>query len=115
MTPERAILGDGPGAGQPVRWADGSQLAVTVPGVVDGWSQLEARYGRLGLVRTTAPARQLAGDGLPVGAAASAAWRAEDKRMRPGTSLPHQPAAGQRVRNRELASTLDEVAAGGRD
>jgi gamma-glutamyltranspeptidase/glutathione hydrolase len=96
-------------------WGDRSALTVTVPGVVDGWSQLAARYGRLGLDRITAPARQLAANGFPLGAAASATWRAEDKRMRPESSLPRQPTAGQRVTNTELASTLDEVAAGGRD
>ncbi|MBV8235588.1 MAG: gamma-glutamyltransferase, partial [Acidimicrobiia bacterium] len=30
-------------------WSDCSSLCVTVPGAVDGWSQLGERYGRLGL------------------------------------------------------------------
>src|SRR5438105_2908017 len=63
-------------------WGDRSALTVTVPGVVDGWAPLAARYGRLGVDRITAPARQLAANGFPLGAAASATWRAEDKRMR---------------------------------
>src|SRR3954454_19598602 len=78
-------------------WGDRSPLCVTVPGAVDGWSQLAARYGRLGLERTTLPARQLAAAGFPLGAAASATWRAEDKRMHSGSTLPRQPSAGQRV------------------
>ena len=100
---------------QPGAWGDRSPLCVTVPGVVDGWAQLGERYGRLGLERTTTPARQVAANGFPLGAAASATWRAEDKRMRPESSLPRQPSAGQRVTNAELASTLDELATGGRD
>src|SRR5437764_5686221 len=96
-------------------WGDRSALTVTVPGAVDGWAQLGERYGRLGLERTTTPARQVAANGFPLGAAASSTWRAEDKRMRPESPLPRQPSAGQRVTNAELASTLDEVATGGRD
>ena len=96
-------------------WGDRSPLCVTVPGAVDGWSQLGERYGRLGLDHTTAPARRLAGDGFPVGSAASATWRAEERRMHADSSLPRQPAAGQRVVNVELAATLDEIASGGRE
>jgi gamma-glutamyltranspeptidase / glutathione hydrolase len=95
-------------------WNDRSPLCVTVPGAVDGWSQLGERYGRLGLERTTAPARQIAATGFPLGSAASDTWRAEDKRMRAESPLPRRPTAGQRVANSELAATLDDIAAGGR-
>ena len=84
---------------QPGEWGDRSSLTVTVPGAVDGWAQLGERYGRLGLERTTTPARQVAANGFPLGAAASSTWRAEDKRMRPESPLPRQPSAGQRVTN----------------
>ena len=97
---------------QPGAWSDRSPLCVTVPGVVDGWAQLGERYGRLGLERTTAPARQIAAGGFPLGAAASATWRAEDKRMRDESPLPRRPGAGQRVVNADLAATLDEIAGG---
>jgi gamma-glutamyltranspeptidase/glutathione hydrolase len=99
----------------PGAWGDRSPLTVTVPGAVDGWAQLAGRYGRLGLDRVTEPARRLAASGFPLGAAASATWRAEDKRMQAESTLPRQPGAGQRVTNAELASTLDDVSAGGRD
>ena len=100
---------------QPGVWNDRSPLCVTVPGAVDGWTQLEERFGRLGLERTTAPARQLAAQGFPLGVAAAATWRAEDKRTRAESSLPRKPSAGQRVTNADLSATLDEIAAGGRD
>src|SRR5437764_1494719 len=100
---------------QPGAWSDRSPLCVTVPGVVDGWAQLGERYGRLGLERTTAPGRQIAAGGFPLGAAASATWRAEDKRMRDESPLPRRPGAGQRVVNADLAATLDEIAGGGCD
>jgi gamma-glutamyltranspeptidase/glutathione hydrolase len=99
----------------PGSWGDHSPLCITVPGVVDGWAQLSERYGRLGLERTTIPARQLATGGFPLGAAAAATWRAEDRRMRAEASLPRQPAAGQRVTNPDLAATVEDIAQGGRD
>src|SRR5947209_3906137 len=52
-------------------WSDRSPFTVTVPGVVDGWAQLSARYGRLGLARVLEPAIRLARDGFPLGSAAS--------------------------------------------
>src|SRR5438067_531481 len=48
-------------------WHPRSALTVTVPGAVDAWAQLSARYGRLGLARVLEPARRLAADGFPVG------------------------------------------------
>ncbi|MBV8161930.1 MAG: gamma-glutamyltransferase [Acidimicrobiia bacterium] len=94
-------------------WHDGSPLCVTVPGVVDGWAQLGERYGRLGLSQTTRPARRLAADGFPLAPAASATWRAEEKRIPGETPLPRQPSAGERMRNADLAATLGDIAAGG--
>jgi gamma-glutamyltranspeptidase / glutathione hydrolase len=96
-------------------WGDRSPLCVTVPGAVDGWSQLSERFGRLGLERTTVPARTLAASGFPLGAAASATWRAEDKRMRAESPLPRQPSAGKRITNPDLGATLEDIANGGRD
>src|SRR5438477_7362541 len=50
-------LSDAPGV---ANWSAGlpdtSALAVTVPGVVDGWAQLAARFGRLGLGAVLGPA-----------------------------------------------------------
>src|SRR4051794_10271794 len=87
-------------------WHDRSPLTVTVPGVVEGWARLSERFGRLGLERVLEPARRLAANGYPLGAAASATWRAEDKRMRPESPLPRHPAAGHRITNPDLDATL---------
>src|SRR4051812_35567476 len=98
---------------EPGAWGDRSPLTVTVPGAVDGWAQLSERYGRLGLARVLEPARRLAQDGYPLGAASAATWRAEDKRMGAESPLPRQPSPGQRVTNPELSSALGDIADGG--
>jgi gamma-glutamyltranspeptidase/glutathione hydrolase len=99
----------------PGAWHDRSPLTVTVPGAVDGWDQLAERYGRLGLGRVLEPARRLAENGYPLGAAASRTWRAEGKRMTDDSPLPRSPAAGERITNPDLATALAAVASGGRD
>jgi gamma-glutamyltranspeptidase / glutathione hydrolase len=96
-------------------WADRSPLTVTVPGAVDGWTQLADRYGRLGLRLVLEPARRLAERGFPLGAAASATWRAESRRWRDGCPMPVRPTPGQRITNGDLAGLLGAVADGGRD
>ncbi len=51
----------------PDAWHERSPLVVTVPGVVDAWEQLVARYGRLDLATTLRPAIELAEHGFPIG------------------------------------------------
>lgn len=46
---------------------------VTVPGLVDAWSELVGRHGRLGLADALAPALRLAAEGIPVPASTVAA------------------------------------------
>jgi len=94
---------------------DDSPLAVTVPGVVDAWSQLSERFGRLGLGRVLAPARQLASAGFPLGRQAARAWRAASARLRPGSPFPRVVRNGERFANPGLAEGLDAIARGGRD
>jgi len=98
----------------PATLPDTSALAVTVPGVVDGWAQLSARFGRLPLARTLEPARALAGSGFPVGAIAARHWSRAGGRVRPGGVLPASVRGGERVVNGALAASLDAVRAGGR-
>ena len=43
----------------------GAIQSVPVPGCVDGWVALHARFGRLPLSQVLAPARSLAADGFP--------------------------------------------------
>lgn len=94
---------------------DTSALAVTVPGAVDGWSQLAGRFGRLPLSRLLEPARALADGGFPVGRLAAREWRRGAAKLRPGGPLPAVVRAGQRVANPALGATLAAIAHGGRD
>jgi gamma-glutamyltranspeptidase / glutathione hydrolase len=95
--------------------------SVTVPGVVDGWSKLLSRFGKLNFQQDLEPAVRYAREGFPVpewDAAywANAAFLAKD----PETARlylidGHAPAVGEIFRNEDLARSLEEVASGGRD
>jgi gamma-glutamyltranspeptidase/glutathione hydrolase len=96
------------------------RLAV-VPGVVDAWTHVLGRHGRLGMQRVLQPAIRLAGDGAPVMPVAAAAW------ARFGQELRHDgaratflrdgrtPAPFGRFANPALRTSLERVAAGGPD
>jgi gamma-glutamyltranspeptidase / glutathione hydrolase len=96
--------------------------AITVPGAVDGWQKLADRFGRKKLAEDLAAAMRTAQDGYPVPELTAAVWgmevdhlRADDaasKLYLPGDHAPH---TGELFRNPELAESLREVAAGGRD
>ena len=95
---------------------------VTVPGAVDGWAKLSARFGRLPLAVLLAPAIRYAREGFPVPEWAAAYWQVAASDIRPSPSaaavyLPggEPPRLGQIFRNPDLAHSLAEVAAGGRD
>jgi gamma-glutamyltranspeptidase/glutathione hydrolase len=98
------------------------ELSVSVPGVVDGWSELLARYGTLTLERALQPAIGYARDGYAVSEIIANQWRdaepvlARDKAAA-ATFLPggHAPAPGDVFRNPRLAATLEQIAHGGRD
>ena len=96
--------------------------SVTVPGVVDGWSKLLSRFGKLNFQQDLAPAIRYAREGFPVPEWDAAYWAnaagflAKD----PETARlylidGHAPAVGEIFRNEDLARSLEEVASGGRD
>ena len=96
--------------------------SVTVPGTVDGWSKLLSRFGRKKFSDVLAPAIHYAHEGFPVTEMTAAVWAADEARLRrnPGMTrlyLPngHAPHAGELFRNSELAWSLEQIAAGGRD
>ena len=101
--------------GIPTGLPDRSPLTVTVPGLVDAWSQLNERFGRIPLATLLEPARRLAADGYPVGRVAARAWRHVADRLPDDCPLPRSPHAGDRIANPELAASLDAIAMGGRD
>lgn len=97
-------------------------LAVTVPGVIEGWHQLLARFGTITLARALAPAIGYARDGFPVAELMAAEWKTYEKRLGadPATAetfLPggRAPAHGELFANPRLARSLEVIAREGRD
>ncbi|MGC2507670.1 MAG: gamma-glutamyltransferase family protein, partial [Candidatus Acidiferrales bacterium] len=100
---------------------DGIQ-SVTVPGAVDGWSKLLARFGTRKFPDVLAPAIYYAREGFPVAEWDAAYWaNAVDLLKRDpnaaATYLPGglAPKVGDIFRNPDLARSLESIAAGGRD
>lgn len=97
-------------------------LTVTIPGSVAGWGELLRAHGSIPLARALAPAIRYARDGFPVSDIVAAQWEAVAPRLAidPGAAavlLPggRAPAAGALFRNPGLATTLEQIAAGGAD
>ena len=96
--------------------------SVTVPGTVDGWAKLHARFGRLKLADDLAPAIYHAETGFPVGEWVSGLWKGSEERLRQSESATHTylpggraPRMGEVFRNPELAWSLRQIAEKGRD
>ena len=96
--------------------------SVTVPGAVDGWEKLVKRFGRKRLSQLLAPTIRYAEEGSPVPEILSAAWAAGEKKLRQDvnathTYLPqgHPPRLGEVFRNPDLAWSLKQIAAHGRN
>ena len=97
-------------------------LSVTVPGVVEGWSELLSKYGTLPMSKAVAPAIEYAKNGYAVSEIISGQWKASEKKLAAdpvtaATFLPngHALQAGEIFTNPHLAATLEAVAKGGRD
>ncbi|OYT73424.1 MAG: gamma-glutamyltransferase [Chloracidobacterium sp. CP2_5A] len=97
-------------------------LPVTAPGCVDGWFALHARFGALPMKELLAPAIAYAREGFPVSELIAYYWErnaaalAQFPNVRevyaPGGRTPRK---GELFRNPQLATTLEKIAAGGRD
>lgn len=98
-----------------------SPYAWTVPGCVDGWFELHAKFGRLPMSRLLEPTINSARTGAPVPRVIADAWArgaAKFKDM-PGFAdvfMPggKTPAEGELFANPALADTLERMAVGGR-
>ncbi|MGH8222832.1 MAG: gamma-glutamyltransferase family protein, partial [Woeseiaceae bacterium] len=97
-------------------------LSVSVPGTVDGWFELHARFGRLPMREVLAPAIRYAREGFPVSEYIAWLWElnAKSRGEFPGfaeTFLPEgrAPQKGEIFRNPRLAATYEQIAEGGRD
>ena len=99
-------------------------LPITVPGAVDGWFELHARFGRLPMKAVLAPAIRYAREGFPVSELIAFYW---ERNLRAFTGLPgaalstwapggHAPRKGELFQNPDLAQTYQALAEdGGRD
>src|ERR1700729_2126881 len=96
--------------------------SVTVPGAVDGWSKLLARFGTKKFSEVLAPAIYYAREGFPVPEWDAAYWAdsldlLKQDRNATATYLlnGHTPRVGEVFRNPDLAHSLASIASGGRD
>jgi len=96
--------------------------AVTVPGCVDGWEKLRARFGRKSYAELLAPAIQYAEEGFPVTELVANLWAESERILRRDenaarTYLPggRAPRAGEIFRNPDLAWSYRLIAQQGRD
>jgi gamma-glutamyltranspeptidase/glutathione hydrolase len=96
-------------------------LAVSVPGAVDGWCELHARFGRLPFHDLLAPSIHYAREGFPVTEVIGAAWAAGARELHlyPGFAevfMPHgrPPAVGEPFANLDLARAYELIASEGR-
>ncbi|MBV9331246.1 MAG: gamma-glutamyltransferase family protein, partial [Alphaproteobacteria bacterium] len=104
-------------------------LPVTVPGTVDGWFALHARFGRLPISEDLAPAISYAREGFPVSQLIALYWKANMAGFERNRAVIEEldnaratylvagkaPAEGELFRNPDLAHTLSRIAAGGRN
>jgi len=97
-----------------------SKWSITVPGCVDGWEALVARYGTLALSRLLAPGIEIARDGFPVSSElASSLTRIRDLIADQPSSQPfyrdgQAAAAGATMRRPRFGDTLEAIADGDR-
>jgi gamma-glutamyltranspeptidase/glutathione hydrolase len=101
---------------------DRGPLSVSVPGAVDGWFELHARYGKLPFGDLLAPAIGYARDGFPVSPVIAGEWARGARALQqyPGFAavfLPggRAPRAGEMLANPRLAAAYELLAAEGRD
>src|SRR5262245_58174395 len=104
------------------RMPNNGVLSVTVPGVVEGWSELLGKYGTITMAKAVAPATEYARNGYPVAEIVHNQWRASERKLAadpvtaatflPGGKVP-QP--GDVFSTPKLAATLEMIGKGGRD
>lgn len=97
-------------------------LPVTVPGCVDGWFELHAKFGKLSMAQVLAPAIGYARNGAPITELVAYYWQRSVPLLSkyPGFKETylidgHAPRTGDIFRNEKLATTLETLATGGRD
>jgi gamma-glutamyltranspeptidase/glutathione hydrolase len=94
--------------------------SVTVPGCVDGWSKLHARFGKLPWKDLFAPAIYYAKNGFPVTEIISRTWHGELEKLKSDAGARRvylkngeTPKLGEIARNPELGAAYELIAAQG--
>ena len=98
-------------------------LPISVPGAVDGWYELHAKFGKLPMADLLAPSIAYAEEGFPLTELIAMYWKAADRYYKdlpgsahatwvPGGKVPQK---GELFRNPDLARTYRRLAEGGRD
>lgn len=95
--------------------------AAGIPGVPAGLAHLAQRYGKLPLRRTLAPAIQMARDGFNIDSRFARIAKVREKTLQGGVNTAifldnnQAPQQGYLLRQPQLAATLEQLAAQGRD
>ena len=97
-------------------------LTWSVPGCVDGWAELQRRFGSKPLAELLEPSARYADEGFPVPEMIAGYWKKVEARIKkhPETARTYLPGgkapkAGEVFRNPDLARTYRDIGAGGRD
>jgi gamma-glutamyltranspeptidase/glutathione hydrolase len=97
-------------------------LPWSVPGCVDGWEMLRAKFGTMPLADLLAPSVAYAEDGFPVTEVIAGYWRSAERHAKRFPDLAatylvngKAPRAGEVFKNPGLARTYREIGAKGRD
>ena len=98
------------------------ELSVSVPGVVDGWSELLTKHGTISLDKALQPAIRYAKDGYAVSEIIAHQWQNQESTLSRDPSAAatflidgRAPRPGEIFRNPKLATSLELIATGGRD
>jgi gamma-glutamyltranspeptidase/glutathione hydrolase len=97
-------------------------LSISVPGCVDGWFELNKKFGKLPMSEILKPAIDYAREGFPLTEVIAYYWKSNSKLLENYTGFKEiympggkTPAKGEIFKNPFLASTLQKIADGGRD
>ena len=97
-------------------------LPVSVPGCVDGWFELHAKFGKLPMADVLAPAIRYARTGFGLTEVIAHYWAKNAKTLRQYSGFSEvfepdgrPPQKGEVFRNPALANTYEQLARGGRD
>ncbi|GAB4364356.1 MAG: gamma-glutamyltransferase [Calditrichia bacterium] len=97
-------------------------LPVTVPGCVDGWFEMQRKFGKLSMAKILAPTIRYAREGFPVTEIIADQWQQSAQSLAKFTGFRQiylingvAPHKGQIFQNPVLANTLEIIAQKGRD